>query len=284
MSELGQFKPYLFPYDTLGLWEKRHSHHSQAEPAPDAPDPREVAYIGVMSAAYPRSAGVSFTPVESGAELFSLVPERYMYIGSQIAARHTVVGKVAIPLEWSCYHASISGLAHGMIGVLVAFLLSELDEGMLPLTGTHGGAGKNTSLVREGLMPVVWEKPDEVYELLCRLFGEIHEAYYGDYAGKYTERIPGILTRNKLIAAVLSESLSEEGKQALQILLNLGGELDRNWVDGLRELGAQVMLHDKGMFMGDTLPFWLLAIQEEFEFACRREVASHLWVQEREKA
>ncbi len=283
MSELGKLERYIFSDDALGIWDQRYSKRVGAEPEEGAPDPRKVRYIGVMSAGYPRHNGVSFTPVESGAELFSLIPESYTYIGSQIAAEHAVVGKVAVPFEWSPYHTSISGLDYGMIRVLVAFLLSQLDDGVLPPAWSHGGVGKNVSLVREELTPVVWAKPDELYQLLCRLFGEIHEAYYGEYPGKYAERIPGILRRNQLVAEALSESLSEEGRQALQILLNLGGQNERIWVDGFRELGDQVMLHDKGMFKGDAMVLWFLAIQQEFEFACRKEVASHIWVQERQK-
>lgn len=282
MSELGQLEPYLFPDDALGIWERRYSKRADAEPENGAPDARKVKRIGVMSAAYPRQNGVSFTPVDSGAELFSLVPEGYSYIGSQIAAEHAVAGKVAIPFEWSSNHTSISGLASGMIRVLVAFLLSQLEDGVLPPTLPPGGETKDAALVRKDLAPEVWAKHDEFYDLLCRMFGEIHSAYYGEYPGKYDERIPEILRRNELVASALSESLSQEGKQALQILLNLGGQCERNWVDGFRELGSQVMLHDKGMFKGDTMLLWFLAIQQEFELSCRQEVASHIWMQERE--
>lgn len=291
MSELAKLEMYLVPKDVFALLDRRYSQRSKAEPEGDAPDFRDVRYIGVMSEIYPSSYYETsldrlLRPVESAAELFSIVPEGYAYIGSLISVEHARAGKMAIPLGWSGHACTISGLAQGMIRVLVGVLLTQLADGVLPPTLPQGSATEDAGLARKDLTPDVWAKHEELYDLLCQMFGEIHEVYYGDYPGKYTDRIPNILKRNNLVATALAESLTNEGNLVLQILLKLGGEHEATWVAGFRELGTQVMCQF-GVFGGDNLIAWKsnieLAIQKEFELACRHHVATRIYILERHK-
>jgi hypothetical protein len=282
MSVPGKLVSYVSSEVGMALWRARFDSRVGVRPEKDASNPADVSYIGVMSSDYAQMPeNRLFVPVDSGAELFALVPDRYEYIGSQLAVKHRTAGKLAIPLDWSEYHCVITDPTYGMIRLLVAFLLTQIkDEGF-----AHSLQESNdtTVLVRHNFTPQVVGKSDELYELLCGWFGEIHTCYYGEYPGKYTERIPELVARNQALVDVLYPLCSLQGQRALGILQQLGGQWSREWVAGLRELGHQALLAKDGMFAGENLIAWLEAIQAEFEFSVRKVVASHVWVQEQRR-
>jgi hypothetical protein len=284
MSGLAKF---VFPLQRemwLEVWQQANER-SQRPDREDAPSAADVRYIGVMSSNYPKLAEPeSFIPVDSAAELYRLIPEHYGYVGSQIAGHHVVRGKMALPYPWGESYVRLSTLACGAIRVLVAFALTQLTDEPELIT-LPDSAERSNLLERASFHPERWEEPFDLYDWLCGVYYKMHS---GTVHYNHTDDWWKIKSETKMVSEFVSNLFSSfctpAGKRAFEILNMLADHYDRNWCDGLRELGNEVGLHDKGMFGESPLfQLWLLAVQQEFEVAARKAIAEHVWCEEYDK-
>jgi hypothetical protein len=239
------------------------------------PNPAEFKFLGSMSSRYLSQLDVdalSFTPVESIAELYSLIPKNYSYLGALAAFSENSIGKRAAFFTWGRDYQKLSCLVVPTIEVLVAFLFSKIIPEELE---DYFDQNNSSAHLPEKTRPD-WS---QAFHAIVDVYAAPHQRYYGEYESKAAV-LNEAWQKIQSLRGYLENRFFVDDKQArevLSILECLALHYPSDWCEGLRLLGRAMDLEKYNLFSGPYIQDWKTEVTEVFAWEVCKEAAFHVY-------